>query len=177
MISFGDSITQGYDAIYPSLSYATAVARLLDADVTNKGIGGDVFCPDMLRDADPEMPDLITVAYGINDWSFVAPESYRNNCPAFFRRLHELYPDTPIYAISPIWYGEPEKKTQFEIPAYRVHEWMEELCREIPNVRLIRGWDLVPHFSNFYSDFIVHPNDLGFSAMAKGLGDLLEKIL
>ena len=169
MIAFGDSITQGYDAIYPSLSYVTSLARLMDADVTNKGIGGDYFCPDMLKDADPETPDLITVAYGINDWCSLSPEVYRKSCPAFFRRLHELYPDTPVYAISPIWYGEPEKKTQFGIPAYRVHEWMEELCADIPKLHLIRGWDLVPHFSNFYSDFIVHPNDLGFGIYAQNL--------
>ncbi len=169
MIAFGDSITQGYDAIYPSHAYAIALARLLDADVTNKGIGGDVFCPEMLQDADPEAPDFITVAYGINDWRKTSPESFRKNCPAFFRRLHELYPEASVFGISPVWYGEPEKKTAFGIPAYRVHEWMQELCVDIPNLRVIRGWDFVPHISDFYSDFIIHPNDLGFGLYTQNL--------
>ncbi|MBQ7346824.1 MAG: SGNH/GDSL hydrolase family protein [Clostridia bacterium] len=169
MICFGDSITHGYDAIYPSLSYATSIARLLDADVTDKGIGGDRFCPQMLRDADPDTPDIITVAYGTNDWSGITMDEFRQNCPAFYRRLHELYPEARIYALSPIWRADCAKKTAFGIPAWEVHDLMKELCKDIPNVTLIRGWNLVPHHKNFYSDFSLHPNDLGFALYAQNL--------
>lgn len=169
MICFGDSITHGYDAIYPSLTYASGVARLLDADMTDKGIGGDRFCPYMLRDADPETPDVITVAYGTNDWSGDPLEKFKENCPAFLRRLHELYPNARIFAISPIWRGDGENKTAFGMPAEKVHDLMVELCGEIPNVTVLRGWNLVPHRAAFYSDFFLHPNDLGFALYAQNL--------
>ena len=65
MISFGDSITHGYDAIYPSLSYASQLAQNLDAEQLNKGIGGDIFFPALLDEKDAFEPDFITVAYGI----------------------------------------------------------------------------------------------------------------
>ena len=53
MLCFGDSITQGYDARHPSLSYVEAVARFLDADPVNKAVGGDVFFPALLRERVP----------------------------------------------------------------------------------------------------------------------------
>ena len=169
MICFGDSITHGYDAIYPSLSYACGVARLLDADMTDKGIGGDRFCPYMLRDADPEAPDVITVAYGTNDWGGDTLENFKTNCLAFFQRLHELYPNARIFAISPIWRGDGENKNRFGMPAREVHDLMAELCKGIPNVTMINGWNLVPHRQAFYSDFFLHPNDLGFALYSQNL--------
>ena len=45
MISYGDSITHGYDAEYPSLALSSALSRMLGADNTNKAIAGDIFFP------------------------------------------------------------------------------------------------------------------------------------
>lgn len=43
LFCFGDSITQGYDAMYPSGHYTAALADMLDAELFNKGIGGEIF--------------------------------------------------------------------------------------------------------------------------------------
>ena len=43
MICFGDSITQGYTSKFSSLSYVNQVARALNAEVVNQGIGGYYF--------------------------------------------------------------------------------------------------------------------------------------
>ena len=60
MIAYGDSITHGYSVRYPSLSYAMQLARMLDADIVNKGIGGDTFGEGILAEANdsPEMESL-----------------------------------------------------------------------------------------------------------------------
>ena len=47
MIMFGDSITHGYDAFTSSNSYASKIADLLDANAVNKGIGGEIFRPEL----------------------------------------------------------------------------------------------------------------------------------
>ncbi len=43
MLTLGDSITHGYDAHHTNLSYANLTADLLDMDLLNQGVGGDVF--------------------------------------------------------------------------------------------------------------------------------------
>ena len=169
MISFGDSITHGYDATYPSLSYASRLARLLDADAINKGIGGDCFFPALLEKPDPIDPDMITVAYGTNDWNGRTKEHFAKDCGAFYARLSELYRRAQIYAITPIWRGDAAKATPFGAHARTVHDMIESLCRALPNVTLIRAWDFVPHLKEFFSDFYLHPNDQGFGIYAANL--------
>ena len=43
LLAFGDSITQGYTANFSSLSYVNQVARQLDVEVLNQGVGGYFF--------------------------------------------------------------------------------------------------------------------------------------
>ncbi len=169
MIAFGDSITQGYDAIYPSLSYVSTLARLLDADVVNKGIGGERFFPALLEQADPIQPDYITVAYGTNDWSTVTVERFLQTCRAFYQRLSELYPDSKIFAITPICRLDSNRVTNFGEPFSMVGAHIRELCADLPNVTLICGEKFTPAFKTFYSDAYLHPNDLGFALYAQNL--------
>ncbi|MBR6794366.1 MAG: SGNH/GDSL hydrolase family protein [Clostridia bacterium] len=43
LLAYGDSITQGYDALRPSNRYVAKLADLLGAEELNKGIGGEKF--------------------------------------------------------------------------------------------------------------------------------------
>lgn len=169
LLCFGDSITQGNEAQYPSLTYVSALARLLDADVINKGIAGEWFFPSLLTDAETETPDLITVAYGTNDWRGLPRETVADRCQAFYSRLRALYPDTPIFAITPLWRGDTSNKTPFGEPADRMHGLIAACVAELPNVRVIRGWDMIPHVKEFFHDLFLHPNDLGFGIYAANL--------
>ncbi len=169
MISFGDSITHGYDALYPSLSYASRIARMLDADAVNKGIGGEIFFPELLADAEPFVPDYITVAYGTNDWSHCDYATAEKNCRAFYKRLSELYPTAAIFAITPIWRGDADRKTAFDEPIEEVEGLIRNACAELANVHVIAGAPLVPHRSVFFADLSLHPNDLGFGSYAENL--------
>ena len=176
MLCFGDSITHGYYAEYPSLTYAAHIARLLDADEINKGIGGERFRPELLDDPDPIIPDVITVGYSTNDWNFITPAEFEEKCTAFYKKLNQLYPTASIYAISPVWRTDATMETPYGSPCYTVHDQMKLICDNIPNVVLIRGWDLVPHIKDFYGDQRVHPNDLGFCVYAENLyREILKK--
>lgn len=175
MICFGDSITHGYYALYPSLTYASHIARMLDADEINKGIGGERFRSELLKEADPIPPDLITVGYSTNDWNFITPAEFEEKCTAFYKRLTELYPKAEIYAISPVWRTDAEKETPYGTPCYTVHQQMEKICERYANVHLIRGWDLVPHVKEFYGDLWLHPNDMGFGIYTENLYREIQK--
>ena len=113
MLSFGDSITQGYDALYPSKKYISMLANLLDAEEYNKAIGGEVFFPELAAARDDFEPDYITVAYGTNDWNKCTEEEFMRNCKEFFHNLNNSYPNTKIFVITPIWRKDMDESRAF----------------------------------------------------------------
>lgn len=177
MIAYGDSITHGQITKYPSLTYAATLARLLDADEINKGIGGEVFFPELPDGADTTAPDYITVAYGTNDWSCCSRDVVEKNCRAFYAKLSALYPETMIFAISPIWRGDiSEADTPFGAPVTAVYDVICEQTADLSNVTVICGDDLIPHMKSFTVDAL-HPNDAGAQIYAQNLYRAIESYL
>ncbi len=178
MLAFGDSITQGYDAVFPSMSYQCQMAAALEANCLNKGIGAERFCPGLLTQREEICPDLITVAYGTNDWSGRDRATFAENCRGFFTTLCDQYPGTPVYMITPIWRADSTKQTPFAAPLSEAVSLLEEICGEFPAITVIRGDDFTPRIGDFYSDRYLHPNDLGFawygSSLVKALSREME---
>ena len=82
----------------------------MDADLTNKGIGGDMVFPELVCEREANMPDLITVAYGTNDWGCRTQDEFLKKYTLFMQKLTEMYPKIPIYAITPVWRADWNKK-------------------------------------------------------------------
>ncbi len=173
MICFGDSITQGYDAIYPSLAYTEAIGRFLDADVINKAIGGDRFFPALLEEPDAFAPDFVTVAYGTNDWHHRGEDEFRSHATAFYTRLAALYPTARIFALTPLWRKEAASHSPLGQDVRCVDAFIQDACAGLANVTLVPGDALVPHLPEFFSDGYLHPNDMGFCLYAQNLQRLL----
>ena len=174
LLCFGDSITHGYDARYPANKYATLLAAHLDADEYNQAIGGEVFYPALAATQQPFTPDYISVAYGTNDWAACQPDVIVRNCTGFFANLAKNYPNTPIFAITPVW----RKDEDMEKPAGPfsfAEETIRAATKDLPNVKVIRGYDLIPHEEDLYGDLRLHPNDEGFAHYVKNLADQLGK--
>ena len=114
-LSFGDSITQGYDALRPSNRYAARLAEALDAEEFCKAIGGEIFFPELAQLADPMQPDYITVAYGTNDWSQSERDVFLKNSRAFYEALCRSYPNAKIFALAPIWRKDRTENKPFGI--------------------------------------------------------------
>ena len=176
LLCFGDSITHGYDARYPANKYATRLAAMLDADEYNKAIGGEIFQPWLAAAGDDIAPDYITVAYGTNDWSACQPDAIIRNCTGFYENLAKSYPNTPIFAITPVWRKDqtPDKPAG---PFSFAEETIRETVRDLPNVTVIRGYDLIPHEENNYGDLRLHPNDDGFAHYAANLFAAIKRSL
>ena len=177
MISFGDSITQGYDAIYPSLSYASILADRMGVEAFNKAIGGEIFCPDIIEE--PENLDVkyITVAYGTNDWGKVTREEFEASCKEFYEKLSAQYPNARIFAITPIWRGDYLTQTEKRGDFNRISNHIKAVCEPLENVIVIDGFDLTPELPEFYSDLRLHPNDLGFLIHGNNLYEKIRKYL
>ena len=174
LLAFGDSITQGYDAARPSLSYANQMALHLDADIINKGIGGDIFHPELIDDFDLK-PDIVTVAYGANDWSHGDRESLLRNAETFLTKVRSAYPDARIFVITPIWRRDSARITacgKFEEVGPAIHS----VCEKISGLCVIDGFTLAAHSAELLSDH-VHPNDLGHILYGTSLAAQMAKHL
>jgi len=164
----GDSITQGFDAHHPSLSYANTIIRNFNLDAVNQAIGGEVFRPAMLGSRPLFNPEIITVAYGTNDWASggVSTSAARE----FFRRLTELYPAARIFYISPIWRTNAEQLVE-GVSFYETTQTLKSIAKEA-GATVIDGDKIMHKLPEMYDDGL-HPNDLGFSQYAKVLTEQL----
>ena len=175
IIMYGDSITQGYDAKNPSFSYASRLADALDANVINKGIGGSVFMPELTRYQTVIPPNFITVAYGTNDWRGSDFPDFKYRCCEFYENLINVYPNTPIFAIAPIWradINEKRKLGKFSVVA----DMLKDIAKKRKNVFFIDGIDFIPKNKSYYRDGYLHPNDKGFNLYADALIKEINKI-
>ncbi len=172
MLCFGDSITHGYDALRPSHKYISKLADSLDAEEHNKAIGGEIFWPTLADTREDFNPDYITVAYGTNDWNKCTREAFEYNCQAFYRNLRANYPDTPIYAITPIWRKDMEESRPFG-DFRSVDAIIRSQVAAFENVTVIDGFTFVPQDEHLYADLFLHPNDAGFGAYFEGLQSFL----
>ena len=168
----GDSITQGYTATYPSLSYANLMIEALGLDAINQAVGGEIFRGENLGSVPVCDPDIITVAYGTNDWSKRSKETNGTNAEGYFDRLCALYPKARIIYISPIWRADCDQ--------VRPSGGFDEHCdRMIAIARahgaiIVDGREITPHETTFFEDKRLHPNDLGFTQYAQLLLKALE---
>lgn len=171
LLCYGDSITQGYDAIYASQSYTNILADKLHADMVDQGIGGEHFCPDLLACDIPFTPDIITVAYGTNDWSSQEREATIEKANAFYAELRRRYPTAKIFAITPIWRADHTRVTK--VGLFESIRSIVRSAAEAAGAVVIDGDAMVPHITDIFSDNYLHPNDMGFKFYANALYDAM----
>lgn len=174
LLAFGDSITQGYDAIHPCKRYVSVLAETLEAEEINKAIGGEVFFPALAEAGERLKPDYITVAYGTNDWSTTERSVLLQNARAFYRALQQTYPDAKLFALLPIW-----RKDRDEFRPYGSFDQMRRDLAEIAaelGISVIDCYDFVPKDTSCFADLRLHPNDKGFEHYAEHLAKAILEV-
>ena len=169
LLAYGDSITHGYDAEYPSLTYFSQLCDKLGADGYNRAIGGDGFFPELLDSYEPIEPDIVVSAYGTNNWNTQPRPAFTDVCREWHKRLSEKFPDAKIFVITPIWRADGDRESKFGSPLEAACEVINDICEPLGNVTVIDGQSLMPRDTGFYSDKYLHPNDLGFCRYADRL--------
>jgi len=177
LLAFGDSITQGYDALEPRNKYITRLADRLGMEEINKAIGGEVFWPELAAMRDALQPDLIAVAYGTNDWSTRPCADLQRASREFFENLRRAYPDSPILTLTPLWRRDHATVRESYESFHRVEELIRRAVEDIPGVTVIRGWELIPQRETLYGDHVVHPNDEGFRWCFENLLKAVEPMI
>ncbi len=172
LLCLGDSITQGVEAMHPSSTYPILLSQYLDMNLLNQGVGGYYFDADSLDERLPYKPDLITVAYGTNDWGLSGSlAEFHDKCAGFFAKLHAIYPFVPKFVITPLWRSDVNTDRNAGALFDIIHT-IRGIAGANPNVTLINGMELVPHLDGFFGPQEVtklHPNDAGFARMAMQL--------
>jgi len=172
----GDSITQGWDSTWESLSYAHQVSRFYNAESVIQGIGGAMYHMTTFDEEISFEPDIVIVAYGTNDWKYYETlGELKEHCCKFLDQLIERYGDKKIFAISPIWRadnGEVANMGSFESCVACIKD---EIIHH--GLILIDGDILMPQLSDFYSDGFLHPNTEGFGIYAINLIAQLQRYL
>lgn len=175
----GDSITQGFDTEYTSYSYVNLAMRRLNLDYLNQGVGGYYYDADSLDEHlfdGKKQPDLILVSYGSNDWTHKERDEFEANCERYFDRLREVFPDTPVLALTPVWRSDSVKASKAGSLEY-VRSFICATALANEGIYVLNGDKLVPHMSEFFRDVRLHPNTLGFEAFGIAVSDAIEKIL
>jgi lysophospholipase L1-like esterase len=175
----GDSITHGYDARITSQTYANIVMRRLDLDGINQGAAGYVFDADLIDPAlfeGKKQPDIITVAYGTNDWNNKPREKYCRDIDEFFARLHEHFPNIPVLVITPIFRAAHYTTTKVG-SFYFAREYLAEAAKKYENTYVLDGDKMVAHVYDYFRDVRVHPNDAGFATYGALVSDAVAEIL
>ena len=169
---YGDSITQGYDALRPSNRYASKLCDALSLEEINKAIGGEIFCAPLAALASEEEPDYVIIAYGTNDWNRTTYEKFKVQCRGFFENIRAKYKNAKIFALTPIWrkdgngereFGEFKKATDY------IYEAAEGL-----DIKVVYGYNLVPEDEMLFGDLRLHPNDEGFDHYFKNLKEQIK---
>lgn len=164
----GDSITQGFEAHFPSLTYANIIIRDFELDAVNQAIGGEVFRTETLGKEPLFDADIIIVAYGTNDWT--SGGLTFGGAAEYFSKLDELYPRAKKIYISPIWRSAAEE-TRDGISFFDAISGFEKCARE-SGFTVISGPKIMHNVAEMYTDG-VHPTDLGFTQYAKSLAKKL----
>ena len=176
VVTLGDSITEGYNASgfaktqapRNQPSYADGFARLLDetfpAQVTlsNLGVAGRtaVWGLKQLDRVIAEKPDLVIIAFGMNDP--VSFEQFQRTNLEILTHLQKEIPQTDMIFVSGM-NNNPDWRDPTKIPGFR--EALKDIIR--PNVILAditTPWEKLltrKNFSDLSGNNVNHPNDFG----------------
>jgi len=178
VVYYGSSITQGGCATRAGMSYQAIVSRALNLDFVNLGFSGNGRGEPIMAETLAE----IDAACFVMDWSQNCPtlEEVCERYAPFLGIIRANHPDTEIVCITPI-FGTSE------ISGHNHHfEAMRRIIREAVGGRiaagdqhlaLVEGLDLLGSEDLEGLVDAVHPNDIGFTLMARRLEPTLRRVL
>jgi lysophospholipase L1-like esterase len=181
IVAYGTSITQGGCASRPGMAYTNILARLLNREVTNLGFSGNGRGEPAVARLVADVPDprLFLIDYDPNCPSV---EHIAQTLPTFLQILRERHAQVPILVMSRISYGHDltqeaqlaERLRRRDLQARIVAERQAQGDR---NLHFLDGGTLLGEDFEECTVDQVHPTDLGFYRIAKGLEPVVAGIL
>jgi lysophospholipase L1-like esterase len=179
MMSYGTSITSGFNAGRADLQWNSLTARALGYDLVNLGSSGTAFCEKEMADYIAAQPwDLCTLEISVNMVTDYTVEEFRKRASYMIDTLAKSHPKAPIVCISIFPWGVGEywtHKAAENTKAFRAA--LKEICESSghKNVHYVHGPDLLS-FSGLWHDML-HPSPQGMIEVAQKLAPKIEAIL
>jgi len=182
-LAYGTSITHGFDAEGPHLSYVSQTARHLGADLINLGVGGAAHCEPELADyiARRDDWDIATLALSVNMQGF-SLEAFRDRVSYMVNRVAEADPRRPVACVTLYPYFrdfgiEPPDQSVGGTPE-QYRQALRDVTEACPhgNVHLIEGPEILQDISGLTAD-LIHPGDYGMTEMGRNLAEKLKGLL
>lgn len=180
-LAYGTSITEGWSASSPALSYASLVARELDADLINLGSSGSAYCePELARYiAERDDWDWATFELSVNMLrAGFSLSEFRKRATTFVNLVARAHPSKPVVCISLFPFfgdlspGLEEVHWRSSPEAYR--RALQEIVAEAPsNVTFLDGRDALSDPTGLGPD-LLHPSDHGMRAIAREVSATLR---
>ena len=167
IISFGDSLTYGTGAT-KGMDYPSQLSRMMSRPIINAGVPGDTTASALARlekDVFSRSPRIVLITLGGNDLkNGVAKEEARHNLKIIIKSIQDLGALVVIGGIEvPFWgkgFGEVYKQLSDELGAVLIPNIFEGIMgnRELMSDR-------------------IHPNDAGYTMIAKRFYDAVKPYL
>jgi acyl-CoA thioesterase-1 len=167
IISFGDSLTYGTGAT-EGMDYPSQLSRMMSRPIINAGVPGDTTDSALARlekDVCSRSPRIVLITLGGNDLkNGVAKEEARHNLKIIIQSIQDLGALVVIGGIEvPFWgkgFGEVYKQVSDELGAVLIPNIFEGIMgnRELMSDR-------------------IHPNDAGYTIIAKKFYDAVKPYL
>lgn len=182
-LAYGTSITHGFDAEGPHLTYVGQTARRLGADLINLGVGGSAHCERELADyiAARDDWDVASLALSVNMQHF-AMDEFSRRVAYMVHTVAGANPDRPVACITLYPYSrdfgiEPVNAQHGGTPeAYRQALRDAVAACPHPNAHLIEGPELLTDITGLTHD-LIHPGDYGMTEMALHLAARLQALM
>lgn len=178
-LAYGTSITQGYNACSPVLTYAEQAAWRMGWDLLNLGVGGQGFCEEAMARHIAQRGDwdVFSACISVNMLNQGASaDEFRKTAARFFTILAESNPGKPLYAISVLPYFADRGVSGGVSPVSTPREYrdaLREVCRTNPQCRFVDGTKLLS-FCNLAGD-LIHPGTLGMIEIGERLAKIFAK--
>ncbi len=172
LLVIGDSITQGAGPDITSAAYLHSLQRKTGYNILGQGVGGYRYEPRDLMKVEGFEPDRIMVFLGTNYYDTpIEQYDYKAAVEEFYVRLAELYPNTPILSVTPLWRNNNVDWDRF----LWCIDTIKNVCYKHPNVTVADGFTLMPNVDACLSDG-VHPNAYGSEHLAVSLAKIMKDL-
>lgn len=166
----GDSITQGYVTAHPSEGYAARAAEALGMEHHNTAVGGGQADPALAGLARGIEADLITVAFGVNDYNTsLAPDTFARNVGELLAGLRSARPGARIVWIAPIPYvTRTHRRNNAGLLLSDYTRAIFDQAAQVERIEVVDGYSFLPDESAWFVDNC-HPNEPGHAMYARSL--------
>ena len=182
-LAYGTSITHGFDAEGPHLTYAAQTARHLGADLINLGLGGAAHCEQAIADYIAGRDDwhLATLGLSVNMHDFPM-EVFRERVSYLVNTIAGSDPDRVVACITLFTYFRDLGIDAVSPDSRCTSEQYRQALRDIvaacphPNVHLLEGRRILTDIAGLTAD-LLHPGDNGMIEMGRNLAAMLRPLL